>query len=88
MTIFLTACDFDLSQVILDGNMDPTSEKRTWDDKAKKAHALNAKAMSALFCALNQTKYTKVSRCLTFQKKLATSSSYTWRDITSEGIQD
>lgn len=46
MRIFLTSSDFDLWQVILDGLMDPTSERHIWDEKAKNAYALNAKACS------------------------------------------
>lgn len=61
MRIFLTSCDIDLWQVVLDGHMDPTSERHAWDDKAKKA-------MNALFCALSDIKYTRVSRCLMAQE--------------------
>lgn len=49
MRIFLTSCDFDLWQVILDGHLDLTSERHTWDEKAKKAHVLNAKALMLYF---------------------------------------
>lgn len=60
MRIFLTFCDFDLWQVILDGHMDPTSERYTWDVKERKAHSFNAKAMNYLFCALEKIEYRRV----------------------------
>lgn len=68
MRIFLTSCDIDLWQVVLDGHMDPTSERHAWDDKANKAHTLNAKAMNALFYASSEIGYTRVSRGLIGQE--------------------
>lgn len=38
MMIFLTSCDFDLWQVILDGHMDPTSEVTTMPEKMISHH--------------------------------------------------
>lgn len=43
--------------------MDPIIERGSWDEKAKKAHTLNAKAMNVLFCFLSEIEYTRVSRC-------------------------
>lgn len=55
MRTFHTYCGFDLWQGILDGHVDPTLERRNWDEKYKKAHALNIKSMNALICALSET---------------------------------
>lgn len=55
MKTFLTYCGFDLWQVILDGHVDPTLERCNWDEKSKKDHALNVKAMNALICAPSET---------------------------------
>lgn len=59
MRFFLISCDFDLWQFILDGHMDHNSESHAWDGKTKTVHAVNTKAMNALFCFFSETKYTK-----------------------------
>lgn len=48
MRIFLTFCVFDLWLVVLDGHMDPKDNIGSWDDKTKKAHSMNDKAINAL----------------------------------------
>lgn len=48
--------------------MDPQTGRGSWDEKAKKAHSLNVKAMNALFCSLGVTEYTRVS-CTFWLKK-------------------
>jgi len=36
-----------------------------WDNKQKKRHSHNTKAMNAFFCALNLVGFTKVKNCKT-----------------------
>lgn len=44
---------------MLDGHIDPTSERHAClGCRATKAHAMNAMAMNALFCAPSEIEYT------------------------------
>lgn len=68
MKIFLISCDFDLWQVVLDEDMDLKTNKGSQDEKAKKVHSLNVKAMNTLFCSSCEIEYTSVSRCTSAQE--------------------
>lgn len=61
------------------GHMDPKIDRGSWDEKAKKIHSLNVKAMNVLVYSLSETKYIRVSWC--------TSAQYIWvlLQVTHEG---
>ena len=63
MRIFLSASDFEVWQIVEDGFTIPKSPRDTWTNEEKKASTLNARAMNALFCALNEVEYNRVSLC-------------------------
>lgn len=66
--IFLTSCEIDLWQVVLDEYMDPKFIRGSWDEKTKKVHSLNSKVINGLFCSLCETKYTSILGALLLKK--------------------
>ena len=65
MRIFLISMDFELCNLVENGFSKSSLPMIDWNDLEKKAFALNAKAMNALFCALDRNKFNRVSMCET-----------------------
>ena len=65
MRIFLISMDFELWNLVENGFSKSSLPMIDWNELEKKAFALNAKAMNALFCALDKNEFNRVSICET-----------------------
>ena len=65
MRIFLISMDFELWNLVENGFSKSSLPMIDWNELEKKAFALNAKAMNALFCALDKNEFNRVSTCET-----------------------
>ena len=74
MSIFMRSCDYEMWEVVMDGPYVPTKTKEgseelelkhrsEWTDIDMKKVQLNFKAMNTLHCALNITKFNRISTC-------------------------
>ena len=61
MRIFLISMDFELWNLVENGFSKSSLPMIDWNDLEKKAFSLNAKAMNALFCALDKNALKRVS---------------------------
>ena len=57
--------DFELWNIIESGFQKSSLPMNDWNKLEKKAFNLNAKAINALFCALDKNKFNRVSICET-----------------------
>ena len=57
--------DFELCNLVENGFSKSSLPMIDWNDLEKKAFTLNAKAMNALFCALDKNEFNRVSICET-----------------------
>ena len=65
MTIFLQAIYFLVWHIVESPYTPPTTEYANWTDEAKRKAILNAKAMNALYCAIDQNEFNRISICNT-----------------------
>ena len=65
MTIFLQDIDFIVWHIIETPYTMSNTDYTTWTDEAKRAANLNAKAMNALYCAIDQNEFNRISVCNT-----------------------
>ena len=74
MKIYLVSVDYDVWDIIETGYKPPTiivneiemlKPKDKWDANDKKLYSIDSKAMNALICALDKTKYNRISHCKT-----------------------
>ena len=63
MRIFLISMDFKLWTIVENGFQKSSLLMSEWNESKKKVFALNAKAMNALFCALDKNEFNRVSVC-------------------------
>ena len=63
MRIFLISMDFELWSIVENGFQKSSLPMSEWNESEKKVFALNAKAMNALFCALDKNEFNRVSMC-------------------------
>ena len=63
MKIFLSSTDFEVWDIVEEGFTKPKSARSTWSEEEKKAFTLNAKAMNALYCAVSEVEYNRISLC-------------------------
>ena len=63
MMIFLQAIDLMVWQIMESPYMPPTTDFEHWTDDAKRKANLNAKAMNALYCAIDQNEFNRISIC-------------------------
>ena len=63
--IILISIDFELWNIIENGFQKSSLPMNDWNELEKKTFALNAKAMNALFCALDKNEFNRVSICET-----------------------
>ena len=78
MRIYLQALDYEIWEVVCDGPFMPMIKNEAGDDipkpssqqseLEKKNISLNSKAMNALFCTLDKTKFHRVSSCESAQE--------------------
>ena len=61
MRIFLISMDFELWTIVENGFQKSSLLMSEWNESEKKVFALNAKAMNALFCALDKNEFNHVS---------------------------
>ena len=61
MRIFLISLDFELWNLIKNRFSKSSLPTIDWNELEKKTFALNAKAMNALFCALDKNEFNRVS---------------------------
>ena len=57
--------DFELWNLVENGFLKSSLPMIDWNELEKKAFALNAKAMNALFCTLDKNEFNRVSTCET-----------------------
>ena len=55
--------DLNLWNIIESGFQKSSTLMKEWNDLEKKTFSLNARGMNALFCALDKTKFNRVSIC-------------------------
>ena len=65
MRIFLISMDFELWNLVENGFSKSSLSMIDWNELEKKTFAHNAKAMSALFCALDKKEFNHISICET-----------------------
>jgi len=65
MRVFLISMNLDLWNIIENDFQLPSKPMNEWSDLEKKYFSLNAKAMNALFCALDKNEFNRVSLCET-----------------------
>ena len=65
MRVFLISLNLDLWNIDENGFQLPSKPTNEWSDLEKKYFSLNAKAMNALFCALDKNEFNQVSLCET-----------------------
>ncbi|CAL9078878.1 unnamed protein product [Musa textilis] len=65
MRVFMLSMDLDLWNIIENGFQLPSKPTNEWSDLEKKSFSLNAKAMNALFCALDKNEFNRISSCET-----------------------
>ena len=73
MRIYLEGLDCEIWEVVCDGPFIPMTKSkvgedipklsREWNELEKRKTSLNSKVMNALFCALNNKEFHKVSSC-------------------------
>ena len=63
MRIFLISMDFELWTIVENEFQKSSLPMSKWNESEKKVFALNAKAMNALFCALDKNEFNHVSIC-------------------------
>ena len=65
MRVFLISLNLDLWNIVENGFQLPSKPMYEWSDLEKKYFSLNAKAMNALFCALDKNEFNRISTCET-----------------------
>ena len=65
MMIFLQAIDILVWKVVESPYIPPTTDFEFWTNDAKRKANLNAKAMNALYCAIDQAEFNRISVCST-----------------------
>ena len=63
MRIFLCSIDFELWEIVENGYTMPQYSRDQWSNEEKRLYTLNAKAMNAFYCALNEVEYNRISLC-------------------------
>ena len=65
MTIFLQSMDLKIWRVVSEKYQTPSTDFSLWTDEEKKIASLNAKAMNALYCAIDKVEFNHISQCST-----------------------
>ena len=68
MTIFLQSMNLEIWRVVSEKYQAPSTDFNLWIDKEKKIVSLNAKAMNALYCAVDKVEFNRISQCSTANK--------------------
>ena len=63
MRVFLLSLDLNLWHIVENGFEMSSLPMNHWNDLEKKMFSLNAKAMNALYCALDKSEFNRVSMC-------------------------
>src|SRR3954462_12476523 len=65
MRIYLQSFNLEIWQIVESAYTPPTTPVGQWSTEEKKSMQTNAKAMNALFCALERNEFNRVSNCQT-----------------------
>ena len=65
MITFIQAINLMVWQIVESPYTPPTTDFEHWTDDAKKKANLNAKAMNALYCEIDQNEFNRISVCST-----------------------
>src|SRR3954463_1789779 len=65
MRIYLQSFNLEIWQIVESAYTPPTTQPDAWTANDKKLMQTNAKAMNALFCALERNEFNRVSNCKT-----------------------
>ena len=65
MIIYLKSIDFAVWKMVEMEYTPPTAAYDTWSEREKQTTTLDAKAMNALYCAMDEEEYRKISTCET-----------------------
>ena len=65
MRIYLQSFNLEIWQIVESAYTPPTTSVDAWTANDKKLMQTNAKAMNALFCALERNEFNRVSNCKT-----------------------
>ena len=63
MAIFLKSIDYVVWNMVQEECTPPTTDYDYWTNEAKREATLNARAMNALYCALDENEYNRISTC-------------------------
>ena len=63
MIIFLQSIDFSMWNITKPEYTPPTSKYESWTYEENKNTTLNARAMNALYCAIDENEYNRISSC-------------------------
>ena len=91
MNVYMRSCDYEMWDVVMDDPYVPTKTKERneelkpklrseWTDVDMKKVKLNVKAMNTLHCALNITKFNRISSC--------ESAKEIWKKLKDIAIQE
>jgi hypothetical protein len=65
MIIYLKSIDFAVWKIVEAEYSPPTAAYETWTEREKRTATLDAKAMNALYCAIDEEEYSRISTCET-----------------------
>ena len=63
MAIFLKSIDYVVWNMVEQEYTPPTKDYDYWTNEEKKAATLDARAMNALYCAIDENEYNRISTC-------------------------
>ncbi|XP_077245993.1 uncharacterized protein LOC143885823 [Tasmannia lanceolata] len=72
MTFYLKSVDFKIWELVHDGYIEPTTDRKEWSVADKIKATLDAKEVTLLFCALSLEEFIRVSTCKTAREILTT----------------
>ncbi|XP_077228504.1 uncharacterized protein LOC143861459 [Tasmannia lanceolata] len=65
MAFYLKSIDFEIWELVQDGYIEPTTDRKEWSPTDKRKATLDAKGVTLLFCALSPDEFNRVSTCKT-----------------------
>ena len=63
LSIFLKSIDYVVWNMVQEEYTPPTTNYDYWTNEAKKEATLNARAMNALYCTIDENEYNRISTC-------------------------
>ncbi|XP_077232292.1 uncharacterized protein LOC143868386 [Tasmannia lanceolata] len=70
MAFYFKSVDFEIWELVQDGYIEQTTDRKEWSAADKRKATLDAKGVTLLFCALSPEEFIRVSTCKTVRKIL------------------